>query len=80
MSYDDAKITFFDGTEISVKQGAGDIIYDGGKDYWGFQHIREIKDFYDAVRENREPMISGEEISYATEMSIIKNTSIKSHL
>ncbi|MBQ2714965.1 MAG: Gfo/Idh/MocA family oxidoreductase [Clostridia bacterium] len=61
MSYDDAKITFFDGTEISVKQGAGDIIYDGGKDYWGFQHIREIKDFYDAVRENREPMISGEE-------------------
>lgn len=60
MSYDDACIKFNDGTSISVRQGAGDIEYENGKDYWGFQHIRQIEDFYDAVINNREPKITGE--------------------
>ena len=34
---------------------------EGGKDYWGFQHIRQIADFYDAVEKDREPFISGRE-------------------
>ena len=61
MSYDDARIEFNDGTVLSTKQGAGDIYYENGKDYWGFQHIRQIADFYDAVENNREPFISGKE-------------------
>ena len=61
MSYDDARIEFNDGETISIKQGAGDIYYENGKDYWGFQHVRQIADFYDAVENNREPKISGKE-------------------
>ena len=61
MSYDDARIEFNDCTVLSTKQGAGDIYYENGKDYWGFQHIRQIADFYDAVEKGREPKISGKE-------------------
>ena len=33
--------------------------YEGGKDYWGFQHIRQIRQFYNAVL-GKEPLeISG---------------------
>jgi predicted dehydrogenase len=59
MSYDDAQIMFNDGTVLSVSQKSDGIYYEGGKDYWGFQHIRQIADFYDAVENNREPQISG---------------------
>lgn len=61
MSYDDAIITFNDGRVLTAKTDVGNIDYEGGKDYWGFQHIRQIADFYDAVENNREPFISGEE-------------------
>ncbi len=61
MSYDDARIEFSDGTVLSVSQQPDGIYYEGGKDYWGFQHIREIQDFYDAVEHHREPTISGRE-------------------
>ncbi|MBQ7035600.1 MAG: Gfo/Idh/MocA family oxidoreductase [Clostridia bacterium] len=61
MSYDDALITFNDGTALSTATQNDGIDYEGGKDYWGFQHIRQINDFYHAVEENRQPQISGEE-------------------
>ena len=61
MSYDDAVIKFNDGIVLSTKTDAGNIYYEGGKDYWGFQHIRQIADFYDAVEKDREPFISGKE-------------------
>lgn len=61
MSYDDAAITFKDGTVLSCSQQPDGIYYEGGKDYWGFRHIREIADFYDAVESGREPKISGKE-------------------
>lgn len=61
MSYDDATITFNDGTVLTAKTDAGNIDYEGGKDYWGFQHIRQIANFYDAVENNKEPFISGRE-------------------
>ena len=61
MSYDDAVITFNDGRVLTAKTDVGNIEYEGGKDYWGFQHIRQIADFYDAVEKDREPFISGEE-------------------
>ena len=61
MSYDDVDITFHDGTKLSTCTQNDGIYYEGGKDYWGFQHIRQIADFYAAVEEDREPQISGEE-------------------
>lgn len=61
MSYDDVEITFNDGTKLSTCTQNDGIYYEGGKDYWGFQHIRQIADFYDAVENNRQPQISGEE-------------------
>lgn len=61
MSYDDAQITFQDGTVLSTAQVSDGIYYEGGKDYWGFQHIRQIADFYDAVEQGRPPKITGEE-------------------
>lgn len=61
MSYDEARIEFNDGTVLSTSQKSDGIYYEGGKDYWGFRHIRQIADFYNAVEEKREPFISGKE-------------------
>lgn len=61
MSYDDAEITFKDGIKLTTCTQNDGIYYEGGKDYWGFQHIRQIADFYDAVENDRQPQISGEE-------------------
>ena len=61
MSYDDVRIEFNDGTVLSASQKPDGIYYEGGKDYWGFRHIRQIEDYYKAVEEKREPFISGKE-------------------
>jgi predicted dehydrogenase len=62
MDYDHAQIFFDDGTVLSTETKIDpDVVYEGGKDYWGFQHIRQIEDFYRAVEENVEPAISGRE-------------------
>lgn len=58
--YDDAVITYNDGTREEAHQDFS-ADYNGGKDYWGFQHVRQIRQFYAALR-NEEPLeISGEE-------------------
>ena len=62
MDYDKAEIFFNDGRVLSIATKIDpDVVYEGGKDYWGFQHIREIADFYDCVEQDREPPISGRE-------------------
>lgn len=62
MDYDNAEIILNDGQCFTIKATVDpDIVYEDGKDYWGFQHIREIADFYDAVENDREPAISGRE-------------------
>ncbi len=61
MDYDQAEITFNNGKKIMVRQGDDGLIYEGGKDYWGFRHSKEIADFYDSVANDREPQISGKE-------------------
>lgn len=59
--YDDAVIEYLDGTKEEVHSRANAEIYDGGKDYWGFQHIRQIEQFYQACLDGVQPQISGEE-------------------
>lgn len=62
MDYDNATITFNDGAVLTAKTEIDpDVEYEGGKDYWGFQHIRQIADFYKSVENNEEPFISGRE-------------------
>ena len=61
MSYDDAVITYNDGTELKVSQEDDGIVYEGGKDYWGFRHIRQIENFYNAVESGTQPDITGRE-------------------
>lgn len=61
LSYDDACITYNDGTSEKVVETGSEIEYEGGKDYWGFQHIKQIEQFYNAVL-GLEPLeISGRE-------------------
>ncbi len=60
MDYDNAEIVLNDGTRFDAKTTVDpDVTYENGKDYWGFQHIRQIADFYDAIENDREPEISG---------------------
>lgn len=62
MDYDKAEIFLNDGKKISAETTIDpDVFYEGGKEYWGFQHIREIEDFYNAVEKDIEPTISGRE-------------------
>ena len=59
--YDDAYIQYDDGTSEEAHQDENTQEYEGGKDYWGFQHIRQIEQFYKACL-GLEPLeISGEE-------------------
>ena len=60
-NYDDAYIYYNDGRVEEAHQDKNNLVYDGGKDYWGFQHIKQISQFYNACL-NLEPLeISGEE-------------------
>lgn len=58
--YDDAYIYYNDGIAEEAHQGENEN-YDGGKDYWGFQHIRQIEQFYNACLGKETLEISGEE-------------------
>ena len=61
LSYDEAQIKFNNGEHINVKQNIDkDINYENAKDYWGFQHIKQIRQFYDSVLGKEELFISGE--------------------
>ena len=60
-NYDDAYIRYNDGTTEEAHQSDNDIEYEGGKDYWGFQHIRQIEQFYNACLREEPLEISGED-------------------
>lgn len=49
MSYDDAEIKFKNGEIVTVSKDAENIVYKNGKDYWGFQHVKQIQNFYAAL-------------------------------
>ena len=59
--YDDAYITYNDGTVEEAHQIENTETYEGGKDYWGFQHIRQIEQFYRACLDECPLEIDGEE-------------------
>ncbi len=60
---DSAKIAFYDGRKLEAKPKPGEYIDYGEnrKDYWGFCHWVQIKEFYRALKEGRQPEINGEE-------------------
>ena len=59
--YDDAYIYYNDGRVEEAHQDENTVEYEGGKDYWGFQHARQIEQFYRACL-GEEPLdITGEE-------------------
>ena len=59
--YDDATITYSDGTVETATQDANKLSYKGGKDYWGIHHVKQIRQFYDALLGRAPLEISGEE-------------------
>ena len=59
--YDDALIEYFDGTKEEAHQDENTKEYEGGKDYWGFQHIRQIEQFYKACLGEESLEIDGAE-------------------
>lgn len=60
---DSARIGFYDGREAAAAPKPGEYIDygKGRRDYWGFCHCIQIKEFYKALKEGRQPEVSGEE-------------------
>ena len=59
--YNDAYISYNNGQTEEAHQDKVLLDYKNGKDYWGFQHVKQIRQFYNAVL-GKEPLeISGEE-------------------
>ena len=60
-NYDDAYIYYNDGEVEEVHQKGNVSVNDGGKEYWGYRHIRQIEQFYKACLGQEELEISGKE-------------------
>lgn len=61
-SYDNATITYNDGTVETAENKPDEMFkYTGGKEYWGFQHAVQIRQFYNALQGKEELQISGKE-------------------
>lgn len=60
---DSAYIGYYDGKEEKAEPRSDEYINygDGVKDYWGYCHYNQIRDFYDALRDRRKPAITGED-------------------
>ena len=58
--YDDAYINYFDGTKEEAHPDPARISYGGGKDYWGVHHVKQIRQYYNALLGKEELEISGE--------------------
>lgn len=60
---DSAKIGFYNGKALEAKPKPREYIDygKGRRDYWGYCHWIQIKEFYQALKENRQPQVNGEE-------------------
>lgn len=61
LTYDYAVIEYDDGTIERAETKAPDVVYCGGKDYWGFMHVRQIEQFYKALQRKEDLEISARE-------------------
>lgn len=61
LSYTSAKITYSDGTEEKYEEDRNAFRPKGGKEYWGYKHIRQVEQFYKACLKEEPLDISGEE-------------------
>jgi predicted dehydrogenase len=63
MIRDSGRVILFNGKVLKANPKPGEYIDygKGRKDYWGFCHWIQIKEFYQALRENRQPEVNGEE-------------------
>ncbi len=63
MVKDSARISFYKGTELKASPRPDEYIDygDNRRDYWGFCHWIQIKEFYRALRQGRNPQIDGRE-------------------
>ncbi|WP_105617135.1 Gfo/Idh/MocA family protein [Vallitalea okinawensis] len=62
MKADQAVIEYNDGRQLVVNNNPSDYFHYGDvKNYWGQSHNKQIRDFYEAIRENRKPTIDGHE-------------------
>ncbi len=63
MVQNSARIGFSDGRVVEAKPDPSEYIDygQGRKDYWGFCHWIQIKEFYRALKEGRQPEVNGEE-------------------
>lgn len=59
--YDDARIEYINGMIEEAHQDENTADYEGGKDYWGFQHVRQIEQFYRACLGKEKLELSGAE-------------------
>ncbi len=61
-TYDNVIVEYNDGTVETAENKPDDMFkYSGGKDYWGFQHAVQIRQFYNAVLGKEKLEISGRE-------------------
>lgn len=62
MDYDNAEIILNDGSRLNAERNEDpEAARKGGKEYWGYRHIRQIEDYYNAIENNVEPGITGRE-------------------
>ena len=81
---DSARIGFYNGRALSARPKKNEYIDygNGGKDYWGYCHYNQIKDFYASLRAAKKPAVTGleglktQEIVWAIYESSRKNRKI----
>ncbi|MBR0190379.1 MAG: Gfo/Idh/MocA family oxidoreductase [Clostridia bacterium] len=61
LTYDYAYIEYNNGSTERAETTAPDVVYGGGKDYWGFMHVRQIEQFYKALQGKERLEISARE-------------------
>lgn len=63
MVKDAARVVLFDGRRYQAKPQPYEFIDygEGRKDYWGFCHFLQIREYYRALRSGRQPQVDGQE-------------------
>lgn len=59
--YDNAYIKYNDGRTETASRDHHKLSYNGGKEYWGVHHVKQIRQFYNALLGREKLEISGEE-------------------